>query len=731
MLGLGLALWSAGGRPRWLILLLCYFVALCITELLLRFEWLPPLPGRAFVALGVLLALPGIGFGYAARARMLEDAGLVGLSERVGDRVRLAREPAIAPALVSSAQPQTFFVHAPNAREVSLQLGAAVKPVVGERMGHGLFRLDYDPRVQGRPSLADGVLGAQLLVDGVSHARDMRVVTPLVHPRWFCRSPSGVLAATPSEETDELIVVGGSKPLRLPVADGPIDCAFLDETHVAVTHRHVDALWLLDLARPEAAERLPLPGPLGRLARDPVTGGACVARGGAAPQLLHVRWPELALQEVTPLPAAGEWLGFAAPDRLLVASRADASVHAFTRQGARFTPAGTLPLSRPAASFALDPAHARLFVTVTDYRTEPGAQLGNHFVQDQLLVVDSVRLEVLQRVRTARRSERQTKPGDMDQGGSPLGVWPLADGRLALAFAGTDELWRLPLPAGEPERVRFEDVQFYAPHGVTELADGTLWLSSPAAGALARIAPGAHAGVIVPLAPDDHTLLAQHPLALQRRIGERGFYESTRGGIACQSCHMHADNDGSAYNLGDHRLVPNLSVRGLLGTAPYLRDGSYPRISDLDEVAETLYRGYVRVQPGRRACLQAFIESLPRMRTAAARDPEAERRGLAAFVRAGCERCHSFPAFTNLGLLPLAALFPDVARAQTQSSGAGESVDVPSLLSVSTSAPYLNDGRASDLASVLDQHNRDNLHGDTRSLSEGERADLVRFLASL
>ena len=96
-------------------------------------------------------------------------------------------------------------------------------------------------------------------------------------------------------------------------------------------------------------------------------------------------------------------------------------------------------------------------------------------------------------------------------------------------------------------------------------------------------------------------------------------------------------------------------------------------------------------------------------------------------MRAGCARCHSFPAFTNLGQLPLAALFPEIAK----ELGKPETVDVPSLLSVAGSAPYLNDGRAATLESVLSDHNRDNLHGDTRGLSASERADLMRFLASV
>ena len=46
--------------------------------------------------------------------------------------------------------------------------------------------------------------------------------------------------------------------------------------------------------------------------------------------------------------------------------------------------------------------------------------------------------------------------GGVDAASAPRVAEATHDGRLALAFAGTDELWRLPLPAAEPERLRFE-----------------------------------------------------------------------------------------------------------------------------------------------------------------------------------------------------------------------------------------------------------------------------------
>jgi hypothetical protein len=715
LVGLALALWSALARPGWLELLGCYLVGLGLTDVALARGYIPSWPARTWLALGVLLCLPGLRFAYASRAAIVEQAGLVGVTERVRDRVRLARSPVIAPGLLSTAQPQSFFVQAADdASALRLVLSDGLE-LNGLALGEGLFRVDYDPRRDGVPNVQEGELAVRIVTAGSTSTRTLQAASPLVHPRWFCRSPDGARAATLSEETDELIVVDAVAK-RIAVGDGPLGCVFVDDHTIVVSHRHAAELWVVDVAG--TSRSIPLAGPLGRLDFDAAHNELIVARAGDAPALLHVVLPELTLRASTQLSAAADWLALSG-ESLLVSSRSDASLRRFAREGERWVERAQLSLGRAAATLAVD--GQRVYVSVTDYRpAHSPAQLGNHFVQDQLLVIDVASLSVQQRVLTARRSERQTKPGDVDGGGSPLGLWPLRDGRLAVSFAGTDELWRVRLPEVEPVVLRFEDDAFHTPHAVVELADGTLWLASAAAGALAKLAPEAREPVIVSLAAHETKL------ALARRIGERGFYESTRSGISCQSCHMHADSDFAAYNLGDHRLVPTLSVAGLLGTAPYLRDGSYPRIGDLDDVAQGLYRGYVRQQPGRRYALQAYVEALPRLRVAS-RDEAAERRGYAVFQQAGCARCHSPPAFTNLGQLPLAALFPRTAASITTQ----EQLDVPSLLSVSLSPPYLHDGRAASLRAVLTDENPDNLHGNTRKLSETEQQDLLQFLGSL
>jgi hypothetical protein len=731
LVALGLGAWSAVGRPSLLALLLSYLGVLVAWQIPALRGALEPLRPRQLVLISLLLITPALCWAYRVRSRIAEREQLAGLTARLSDRLRLDATPSIAPPLVSADRPQTFFVHAPAARSVRVRFGTKSRVLAAEALGAGLFRVDYDPRRDGALEPANGTLRVSIAADGGSVERDMRAVTPLAHPRWFCVSPSGTWAATPSEETDELIVVGAQGRLvRIQVGDGPTDCAFPDDTTVIVSHRYDPFLMALDLESGRRTRSLALPGPLGRMAISPDASRLVVARAGAEPQLLVVGWPEFRLREALPLTAAADWLAFG-PDSstLLVTMQADASIRRFTLQGERYVQTTVQRLGRPAVTLGRARDGSRVWIATTDYRPDARPQLGNHFVQDQVLTIATSNLALLERRLTARRSERQSKPGDVDQGGSPMGLHELRDGRLAITFAGTEELWRISRAAADPETLDLSGSELHAPHGVVELADGTLLVSSPSSGALGLFVPGSTRPKLLRLAPSDAALRANNPEALARRAGERGFYESTRSGIACQSCHAHADADGASYNLGDHRAIPALSVRGLLGTAPYLRDGSYPHIRDLDEVAQTLYRGYLRDQPRRSQLLEAFVESLPRAQPApaGARDRDAERRGLLAFGKAHCPRCHALPAFTNLGLLPMLALFPKRAAALP----AGEMLDVPSLLSVGVTAPYLNDGRAITLSSVVRDHNPDNLHGDARSLSASETRDLVAFLASL
>src|SRR6185503_17869283 len=105
---------------------------------------------------------------------------------------------------------------------------------------------------------------------------------------------------------------------------------------------------------------------------------------------------------------------------------------------------GRLVLGAPAVTLARIGDGARIVVATTDWRPGGGGNLGNHFVQDQLLFVDVRAMRVVEQRLTARRTERQMRAGDVDRGCSPMGIAEAGDGSLLVAFAGSDEVWGLP-----------------------------------------------------------------------------------------------------------------------------------------------------------------------------------------------------------------------------------------------------------------------------------------------
>lgn len=665
---------------------------------------LPPL-GLALLTLAVVG--PTVGVAIQRGHALAENEGLLGLGEHLGDRWAVERTPAIAPAVVFTDRPQRFYIHSPNAESVQLEGAGFESALEAEPLGHGLFRVDHDPATDG--ALAEGEVTIR---SGDSAARrPVERVVPTAHPRRLCTNPSRTLAAAVSEETDAFVVVDDEGFVAAhDTADRPRDLAFVDDARVAVVSS--EGVALVDARRGETVHRRALDAAvaIARAEGAPLAGGAplLVAVGGAIPGLLALG-SELEPRRVAVLPEA--------PDALVctslgcvVALRRRASVVVF-EGSARVE----LPLGRPAVALAAS-GERTVLAAVTDYH--PGEpHLGNHFVQDQLLTIDLREHAVTARRPTAWRSPRQAAAGDVDRGLSPMGLDAHGDA-LAIAFAGSDEIEVLRPGSPVPAVVDLAGTPLVAPQGVLRLADGTLVVASPAAGALGLFRGGTLTTLVQLEAPEERST-AQ---ALRLR-GEHSFYEGTRSGVACQSCHLHADTDHVLRNIGGRRLAPTLTVRGIAGTAPYLRDGSYPRIADLTHLSTTLLGGWLRPEPGRGAALDAYVRALPRP---APKDvPLARvRAGLDVFVRAGCPSCHAFPAFTSLASVPQGTLFPDSGALE-----ADERLDVPSLLSVGARGPFLADGRAPTLRSVFDETGE--RHGDTAGLDDGDLDALVAFLESL
>ncbi len=756
---LTLAIWLIRPIPAFWAPILAYALAwLLLDRLRLR---LPALPNTraAVLAVGalVLVAIAPVAELARARSAFADSEGLVGLDLQLEDRLRLEKRPAIAPSVIFDDHPQTLYLHAPGAQEVSLRLAPDLPNLEATNLGHGVFRVAFDPRTDPLPQVApqagdSSVVQAIVTVDGREHRRPLSRVSPLAHPRWFASAPAHGLAATVSEETDELFLLDREGLVAsLVVADGPTDVVFVDDgSRLVVAHRYTPELWVIDVASQTVEARLPGAYFQTRLAASPSGTAVAVAVADTSPRIEIVdlraarQAPDEAAahRQILPLDTPADWLAYGPTDDLLViASRADRALRRAERLGtetaAPWRVTGMLPLGRPAATLGRSPDGRIVWVATSDYRPDGEPHRGNHFIQDQLLTVDVGAWQVVDQRLTARRTPDQDEPGNVSSGTSPIGIVGRDDGSVLVAFAGSEEVWSLPPGARSPDHVVAGfDLDLISPVGVADLGDGFWAASSPAGGAVAIYGPTMEMVTFIGLTPPDDDLAAGAPRSLDRhalsvRAGERAFNEATRAGISCQSCHLHADTDESPHDIGQNPLLPTLTVRGTHGTAPYLRDGSFPRIRDLDShLAGGLYRGYVRFLEGRGEVLETYVASLPRTvnpRNFAPRDLERERAGLDAFVRARCALCHVPPAFTNLSQHPVELLFPTYAEGLPP----GSQVDTPSLLASHTRSHFLQDGRAHDLDEVLVEFNVANQHGDAESLTADERAALIAFLLAL
>lgn len=97
-------------------------------------------------------------------------------------------------------------------------------------------------------------------------------------------------------------------------------------------------------------------------------------------------------------------------------------------------------------------------------------------------------------------------------------------------------------------------------------------------------------------------------------------------------------------------------------------------------------------------------------------------RGKAVFKKARCNKCHAGDYYTDLNLY-------DVG------TGTGREIDtkfdVPTLIEIWRSSPYLHDGRSQSIREVMTIHNPNDDHGYTKNLSGDDIDDLTEYVLSL
>lgn len=206
---------------------------------------------------------------------------------------------------------------------------------------------------------------------------------------------------------------------------------------------------------------------------------------------------------------------------------------------------------------------------------------------------------------------------------------------------------------------------------------------------------------------------------------------SSSTNVACSSCHLEGREDGHVWQFPDGaRQTPALAGRKLLSTAPYHWSGEFSTLNQFNVHTITERMGGSGLDSADALKLDTFIDLMPLaenpLRTSMPSDAVA--RGKAAFEKASCGGCHTGDLLTNntnadVGTVRLSGTNPDngvVVR---------EGFNVPSLLGIGRTAPYLHDGSQLTLAARV--FGADTRHGNTTVLNEAEKTDLLAYLKSL
>ncbi len=618
------------------------------------------------LALAVIGALSGPTVLYVCEQgpALLQNAQLSDLLSVLQDRADNSGDLHIHPPVVQGDRPQAFWIQAAS-DVLKVQFGAQGRWQEADKIGNGLFRVVYEPRED--PS---GHRSGTLQVKLHDEVEVLKFTVPRVRPEKLRSAPFGAVAV--STDTDELLLFSNEKVRRLSVGDGPVAAVATSSQAIWVAHRYDPFVRRIDLPEGSIGATLSV----GRDQIDIAHLQTHLAIAVQSPPAIWIREPSGGVEQI-PLPAVPQRVFFGRGlNELVVASHRARRLYRLQRTENGWQTDPPLVLGRPVTAAGLSADRNTLEVVLSDYRPLDDAG-PNHFVQPKRVSID-------------------------------IASWTVRDVRPA--SESQDEL----RPQG------FVKSPLHSPNGIVVLSDGVWLVTSAIEGAAAWYDPDSKKTRSVKSLRD-----AKDPQPILRR-GERAFHEATRSGTSCATCHPDQDSDYAWHDIGHGLPRPTLSVLGMAGTAPYLRGASYPTLAELNHFAQTLLLGYERSVPTRAQDLQSYMLSLPPPEVGARFAPDVLptlRKGMKAFVKAGCDSCHSGPAFTDLAQYPTALLFPERSEAVL--------LDTPSLIGVSSTPPYLYDGRAQDLRAVFETHDARGRHGDYAQLTSEEQDDLLGMLRSL
>jgi len=232
--------------------------------------------------------------------------------------------------------------------------------------------------------------------------------------------------------------------------------------------------------------------------------------------------------------------------------------------------------------------------------------------------------------------------------------------------------------------------------------------------------------------------VAQDTLTPELAAGRRLFFDaldtrmsSSLTNVACATCHLEGREDGHVWQFPDGpRQTPALAGRHLLSTAPYHWSGEFSDLGTFNRHTIIERMGGSGLTTSAANQLDRWVDQLPSATTGIKADLAGVVRGKAVFeTKAACASCHTGELLTNNA-------FADVGTLNLNSKNADNGsvmragFNVPSLIGVARSAPYLHDGSMTSLEERVFRNDGDR-HGVTSSLTSDEKLDLVSYLKSL
>ena len=197
------------------------------------------------------------------------------------------------------------------------------------------------------------------------------------------------------------------------------------------------------------------------------------------------------------------------------------------------------------------------------------------------------------------------------------------------------------------------------------------------------------------------------------------------GVVTCATCHPGGGDDGLSWFIHTPAVDRKLrrtppAWRARAATAPYHWDASIPDIGALGrETIHELMEGDGLLVDYE--ALAAYLDQVPAPSPRPVVVASQATRGAEVFAAAGCADCH--PGGGSDGETHRVLAPSDDADARM------EVVDTPTLEAVRARAPYLHDGRAPTLRSVLTDHGAE--HGAPGILGGADLDALLAYLESL